>query len=1043
MLASTAWAQQAEETAAADAPTTEKSVAQRMPYQVKGRVISGSTGAGFAGAQIQSPNLKVSAMTDENGDFVIGLPSLDVPLFVTAPGFARQVVPVKGRETVEIVLLEQYGRGYYDDALSISSGETNIEGFSSGTLSMTDDMTTLLNGQVRAVSRSGEPGSSASFFIRGYNSLNMSAQPLFVVDGVIWQMQEDAVSSMGDYVNNPLTLLDPADIEKVTILKNGSAIWGAKGANGVVLITTKRAHEMGTKIEANLSVGFQTPFKTLPMMDADAYRRYATDIMRGIDKDVVEQYQFISDDPTKSYYWGTHNNTDWLDETTTTSMIQNYGISVSGGDDIALYRFSLGYAKNDGNIDGTSFNRLNMRFNTDIKLTDEFNIAADIAYSQTGHKVVFEEFNAISPYYLAMVKSPLYHPYQYTATGSLTERLSDTDELNVSNPLALIGDNVPELEKYRFNLNLRPTYKFTDRLMLTALFGFSWDKENENYFIPDLGVSDRILVTPQGEYCNFVLNEARNMMARQSSLSVDAYLGWNILKDWRNDLNVQLGGRFYNTYYRYTMGVGYNTGSDYLTELNSVTDEYSRFLSGYEYKDRNGAWYLNADYNYLNKYFLNAGLSVETSSRFGNRAGGLDMCGVSWGVFPTVSAAWLVSSEKFMKHVPFVDNLKIRAAYTMAGNDNLPIFANRTFFMSESYVRNTSGLVLANIGNEQLKWETVSRGNVGVDLSLLHNRLSVNADFFFSKTKDLLTRKSLNEVAGVKYYWSNDGELKNQGFEIGVNVRAVDTRDFKFNIGATIGHYHNEVTKLADGDFTTDILDGQVLTAVGRPLGVFYGYMTDGVLNSAQAASEADLYVKTTYGALIPFGAGDMKFVDLNGDHIIGEEDRAVIGDPNPDIYGNFNLNFKWKRFELSAIFTYSLGNDAYNALRASLESGANLCNQTTAMETRWMADEQVTDIPRATYGDPMGNARFSDRWIEDASYLKFKRLSLSYSIPFKTNFLQNITVWAAANNLCTLTRYMGADPEFSYGTSVLYQGIDGGLTPSSRSFQLGVNISL
>lgn len=1041
LLAGVAMAQNVEGT---DTVAVAGAAAQRMPYQVKGRVSNAATGAGFAGAQITSPNLKVSAMTDENGDYSIGLPSLDVPLYVTAPGFSRQVVPVKGRERVDVVLLEQYGKGYYDEALSISAGEANIGGFSSGTLSMTDDMTTLLNGQLRAVARSGEPGSSASFFIRGYNSLNMSSQPLFVVDGVIWQMQEDATSAMDNYVNNPLTLLDPADIEKVTILKNGSAIWGAKGANGVVLITTKRAHEMATKIEANISVGFQTPFKTLPMMKADSYRRYATDVMRGMDKDEVEKLQFISDDNTKSYYYGTHNDTDWFDEITKTSLIQNYGISVSGGDDIALYHFSLGYAKNDGNIDGTSFNRLNMRFNSDIKLTDEFSILADISYSQTNHKVVFDGLDAThAPYYLSMIKSPLYHPYQYTSTGALTGRQSDTDELNVGNPLALTGDGIPELEKYRFNLNLRPTYKFTDRLMLSALFGLSYDKENEDFFIPDLGVADTPLYTPQGEVYGTVLNEVRNMMARQTSMSVDAFLGWDILKDWRNDLNVKLGGRFYNTYYRYTSGVGYNTGSDYLTGLNTVTDDNYRFLNGFEYKDRNGAWYLDASYGHKNRYFLNAGVSVETSSRFGKDAGGLDLCGVSWGVFPSVSGAWLVSSEKFMKNVKFIDNLKLRVAYTVAGNDNLPVFANRTYFTSELFVRNAAGLVLANIGNEHLKWETVSRANVGVDFSLLNNRLAVNADYFYSKTKDLLTRKSLNDVAGLQYYWSNDGELENRGFEIALSARVVDTRDFKFNVGATIGHYRNEVTRLASGDFTTDICNGQVLTAVGLPLGMFYGYKTEGVFSTAKEAADANLSVKSSSGQLIPFSAGDMHFYDKNGDHVIGDEDRVVIGDPNPDIYGNFSLNFKWKRLEVGAIFTYSVGNDAYNAFRAALESGSSLYNQTTAMENRWMADGQQTDIPRATYGDPMGNARFSDRWIEDASYLKFKRLSLSYSIPFRTDFLQNITVWAAANNLCTLTKYMGSDPEFSYGPSALYQGIDGGLTPSSRSFQLGVKISL
>ncbi len=1014
-----------------------------MPYKVRGKVTDAMTGKGFAGVSLTSPNLDVSAMTDEEGNYEIGLPSLKVSLAVTAPGYERLFVSVRGREVVNITMNEAIGHSYYDD-VTVSAGETVVEGFSEGSSSMPEDLSALLNGQVRAVSASGEPGSSSSFFIRGLNSIHLSSQPLFVVDGVIWQMQEDAASAVDGYYNNPLTLLDPSDIECVKVLKNGSAIWGAKGANGVVEITTKRAREMATQIDANISVGFQTPFKSIPVMGADAYRRYATDVMSGMDKDEVALFQFVNDDPTKSYYRANHNNTDWLDEVNKTSLIQKYGISVSGGDDKALYRFSLGYAQNDGNIDGSTFNRLNVRFNTDIMLTKKFKVQMDIAYAQTGRRTGFTGLDAVhSPYFQSLVKSPLYAPYEYNTDGTLSGRLSDVDELNVGNPLVLTGDNLSDVDKYRFNLNFRPSYQITDRLEAVALFGFSWDKENENMFLPDLGLADAPIYNEQGEVYAVGLNEVRDFMARQSTLSVDAYLGWDILKSWKHSLNARIGGRFYNTYYHYTYGRGYNTGSDFIPTLEAVTNDNLRLISGTEYQDRNAAWYLNAGYNYLHKYFLNAGLSIESSSRFGKKAGGLEMCGVSWGVFPTVSAAWLISSEDFMKQVDFINNLKLRVAYTMSGNDNLPLFANRSYFTTVSSLANANGLILSNIGNESLKWETTGRVNVGLDFSLLNDRLTVNADYFHSKTKDLLTRKSLNEVAGMPYYWDNDGELENRGVEVAVRARAVEVRDFEFDLGLTLGHYKNKITSLDNGDFITDVCGGQVLTAVNQPVGVFYGYRTNGIYTTAQEASDAGLGLMSASGQRIPFSAGDVRFVDVTGDKVINENDRVVIGNPNPDLYGNFNLDFKYKRLALSALFTYSLGNDAYNALRQSLESGNDLYNQSAAMDNRWRADGQQTDIPRAVYGDPMGNSRFSDRWIEDASFLKFKRLTLSYDIPFRTTFLQNIRIWAAVNNLCTLTKYLGGDPEFSYGTSVLYQGVDAGLIPQSRSYQLGVNISL
>lgn len=1034
---------QAQETAPAD--TLRQDGKLRMPCQVKGRVTDAVTGKGFAGARITTPGVNVSAMTEENGEFEIGLPDLGVPLVVEAPGYASQVVPVRGRTQVDVALRVPSGHSYHDDAMNVTDGRAVADGFSAGTLSMTEDMNALLAGQMRTVARSGEPGASASYFVRGYNSLNLSAQPLFVVDGVAWQMQGEGVSVVDGYYNNPLTLLDPADIGKVTVLKNGSAIWGAKGANGVVLIETKRAGEMATKIEADISLGFQTPFESMPVMDAGAYRRYATDVMRGMDRWETEDFQFTDDDPTRATYRASHNNTNWMDEINKTSLIQRYGISVSGGDDIALYRFSLGYAQNGGNIDGTDFNRLNVRFNSDIRLTDEFKIMFDIAYAQTGHKAAFDGMDHMrSPYYLALTKSPLYAPWQFTASGATTGRLSDVDELNNGNPLALIGDDrLPELDKYRFTLNLRPSYQITDRLEAAVLLGFSYDKENENLFIPDAGVADEPLYNEDGLQYATALNEVRNLMARQTSLSADAYLKWDVLKGWKHNLSASLGYRFYNTYYRYTYGRGNNTGSDYMTALANTNSDL-RFLSGQEFMDRDMAWYLQADYGFLNKYFLNAGVSMETSSRFGHEAGGFRPGGVPWGVFPTVGASWLVSSEKFMRGADFIDQLKLRVAYTMSGNSNLPVFANRTYFTSVMAVNDATGLVLANIGNERLKWETTGRVNAGLDFSLWAGRLSMHADYFWSKTKDLVTLKPLNEEAGLQYFYDNNGELTNQGFEISAKARVVDTRDFKLDLGATVGHYKNEVTSLPNGEFTTDVAGGTVLTAVGQPAGVFYGYRTAGVYSTAQEAADEGLAILSASGQRIPFSAGDMRFVDVHEDGIIDEKDRVVIGDPTPDIYGNFDLNFRWKDLELGALFTYSLGGDVYNALRADLESGSSLSNQSVAMENRWMADGQQTDIPRATYGDPMGNARFSDRWIEDGSYLKFKRLTLAYHVPLRPmSFLQGISVWAAVNNVCTLTKYLGADPEFSYSQSVLYQGVDYGLTPQSRSFQFGVKLNL
>ena len=989
-------------------------------YTVTGKVVRSTTAKGFAGVSITSPNLKVSAMTDDEGVFEIQLPSLDVPLLVSAPGCENQTVPLRGRTNLVITLLDKVEK------------------------SMVPGLNLTVDEDLLAIRQNGQPSEGTTYFVRGLQSLNLSSQPLFIVDGVEWQMQEDFESSITGYYNNPLNMIPPDDIEKVEVVKDGSAEWGSKAAAGVVVITTKRAHDMATKIEANVSMGFRSPYKTVPVMDASAYKRYATDLMRGMSESERNKFHFISDDPTRSYYYDTHQNTDWLSEVNKTGFTQNYSINVAGGDDIALYRFSLGYGKNDGNVDGTSFGRLNIRFNSDIHLTKKFLVSTDIAYTQTASHINFDGLDEVrNPAFLALVKSPLYGPYQHNATtGAVTNRMSDTDELGIGNPIALTGDNLPDIDKYRFSLNLRPTYTFSERLKLSAILGFVWDKTAEDMFLPDLGMADIPLYNSQGEVYNTGLNIVSNLMARQSVLSAEGRLDWSVLKSHLHQLDLTAGGRFYNYYHKWNSGMGYNTGSDFMRSLSNTTSSL-RWINGNNREHSDGAWYVKGAYNYLNKYFLDLGLGISSSSLYGSKAGGLKLAGVSWSFTPSLMAAWVISNERWMRHVSGINHARLRMALSQSGNDRLPFLANSTYRQSASSLQYAPGFYLANIGNEQLKWETTRRASAGLDLSLLKNRWQISADVYISRTYDLITRKQLNDVAGIRYYWDNEGELSNHGFEVSTQARLIDHKDWKLTVGLSMGHYVNKIESLKNGSFETDVEGATILTAEGKPAGMLYGWETDGVFQSADEASAAGLAIISDNGSRIPFEAGDMRFVDHNHDGIIDANDRVVLGDPNPDIYGDFSLQLKWKRLSLDALFGYSVGNDAYNALRQRLESGSSLLNQTTAMERRWTADGQATDMPRATYGDPLGNSRCSDRWVEDASYLKLRRLQLSYEIPMKGTFLQGLSVWAAACNLFTLTNYTGADPEFSYSTSVLTQGVDAGYVPSSRSFMLGVKINL
>lgn len=1011
---------------------------------LKGTVTNSNTGEKFAGSRITLIGTDNVAMSDEDGNFELNVSKLEGILRIEAPGFDQQLVPILGRNSLSIKMqpTTKANPAYNEHSLSAYT-TAKTQSMRPATVGADENIQMNLLGDVNAISHSGIDAGGMAMFVRGMHSINMKSQPLFIVDGQIWQSDDNISSLCEGYFSNPLSLLSPDDIESIEILKNGTAVWGAKAAGGVIIINTKRSHNMATEIEVNLSMGIKQKGKTLPMLNANAYRILATDLIGGMPGQ-DRNFQFMDDDPTKSYYNANHNNTDWNDEIGQTAMTQNYGISVRGGDEIALYSFSLGYSHNDGYVRNTNFDRLNVRFNSDINLTRQLKTRADIAFAQVTRNI-FDDgiLSETSPRYMAYIKSPLYSPNQFDSQGNMYDRLADVDELGIGNPMAVTDNSEGKNKNYRFTATLAPTYTFNDRLRLSALVGFSWDKIKESKFTPDFGLPAIQLVNAQGDWYAQGDNSIASLMTRHSTLTVDIHADWNAINSNTSNLKITGGYRFINNTFESDYGQGYNTGSDNLRSL-SVTNANLRTIDGVNEDWRDMAWYAQADFDWKNRYFAGVQTAMETNSRFGRKSGsGLNIGGVAWGVFPSFNAAWVVTNEKFMRKVKGINFLKLHAGYEITGNDDLPSAATRTYFEAISYAGLAKGLALSNIGNDKLKWEHTGTFTVGIDMLLLNNRLSVRADYFDSTTKDLLVRKQLREEYGLQNYWTNDGSMRNRGFEVCVGGRIVETKDWQLNANVTMGHYKNEVERLTDGNFITNVMGANVLTAEGNPLGVFYGYKSEGVFTDMEDASKANLSVVDNTGRNLRFGAGDMHFADIKVDGIIDEHDMTIIGDPNPDIYGAFGFNVNWKRLSLDAIFTYSLGNDAFNAMRQQMENGSSLNNQSEAMLRRWTGDGQATDIPRATYGDPMGNSRFSDRWIEDASYLKLKQVSLSYSLPVKPRFIQGVQVWASVTNVFTMTKYLGTDPEFFYGSQALCQGIDTGLMPQTRTYNLGIKLNL
>lgn len=1025
---------------------------------ISGRIVDAADQSPIPGVRVEGyGNNRVTAMTGEDGTFTIKVPETVTSLYVSTPGYTSIVIAAR-QPKKDLELYDEKFSEFSKNEFDITAQATAYVGLTSATTIETE-IQNQLGADVRSITRSGTPGMGAIMLMQGINTLNSSSQPLIVLDGVVQDLQDSYESVHDGFYNNILAAIDVNDIEKVTVLKNGTSIYGAKGGNGVILIDTRRGHSMATRIEANINGGFTMEPNRPSMMNASQYRIYANELMGGVTTEKT-RFPFLWDH--QNYYYNMyHNDTNWSDYVYREAWSQNYKVNVQGGDDAAMYNFSLGYSDGESTVQCNDFNRLNIRFNTDIILADNLKTRFDIAYSRINRNLrndgIQEDLTAgpvSSPTFLSLIKSPFLSPYKYNNDGTLSNALESADSYanidqnsrnnSLGNPLSIFeygeGNNKNVQEYTVFDVTFAPEWTLGKGFVLNGLFNYTLHRTNEKYFRPMTGMPSFYIAG-----LGTSRNEVRSFFSKESSVYADLHLDWS--RRFEDHLISAFGGaRFSNFAYDSSYQSCHNTGNDKLPNISSSYDFLDE--SGEDNVWRNLAYYANVDYSFRGKYFAQGSISAETSSRFGRDIeSSLKLAGVCWGIFPSLQAGWLMSAEPWF-NAGAINFLKVNAGFDMSGNDNISNNAAFAYFSNVKYQNTAMGLSLSNIENQSIQWETTSRYNLGLESVLFNNRLKVSADLFHNVTDNLLTLKNLNYLSGISNYWCNGGSLKNDGFDVSVLGKVVNTKNWKWELGASAAHYKNTVTSLPDEAFTTDIYSGTLLTEVGSPVGVFYGYETDGVYASASdvpVGKDGSLLSTqdASTGKTTEFGAGDVKFIDQNGDNIINDDDRVVIGNPNPDFYGNIHSNLSYKNFTLSATVNYVYGNDIYNYQRCLLESGSNFWNQTVAVTNRWRTEGDITDMPKTTYGDPLGNNRFSDRWIEDGSYLRLKNVTFSYNVPVSLSWLQGLNVWVAGNNLFTLTNYLGTDPEFSCSNNVLYQGIDAGLLSQSRSFHVGVKINL
>ena len=1052
----------------------ERSPKARKQYptrEVRGRVLDATTRTPLSGAMVRVSEVEgYSVLTESDGSYTLLVPLFATSLEVSSPDLNMVKIGLrKGEQQTDVLLYPETFSADYQQSTDVTA-MTQAQDFRfSPAITVESEIQGRLGADVHTTTRNGTPGIGSVMFIDGLGSLNANAQPLIVVDGVIFDQQFGRTTLHEGFFNDILSNISVTDIESVQVLRNGTALYGAKGANGVILINTRRNHSMATRITASISAGVTLEPKFLDMMDATQYRSYASDLLQTTNTDITD-FKFLNESPTYYYYNQYHNDTNWKDLVYRTAITQNYSINVEGGDDIADYNLSLGYVDAQSTLKNNKMNRLNIRFNSDIRLTNRLGIRFDASFANQkrnlrndGAPSGYTEGTPTSTAFLAYAKSPMLSPYTF-ANGKISdgyidvadesyldEALADYANYNykLANPLAINeygeAENKNHFENSMINLSVMPHYKFGEHLRLSEHFSYNLVNTNEKFYIPLNGVPDYYVSSVNA----VVHNEVRSMAGKQNSVMSDTRLQYTN-RFAAHYLDVFGGVRINWETYTLSSQLGYNTSSDKMPAISSSLDHAQ--TTGSSDKWTSIAWYAQANYNYLQRYYLQANFALETSSRFGRDASdALKMFEVPWGFFPGVQAVWVISNEPwFPKNLnsqfSILNYLKFSAGFDFTGNDDIDYHAARSYFTSSNFLEDVSGISFENIGNNRLQWETTKRFNVGLETNMLNNRLNLRLNYFYSKTSNLLMYQTLRYVTGLEHNWVNGGAMKNQGFDVRATGKILATKNFQWELGASMGHYKNKITELADGKsaINNELYGATIRSEIGQPANVFYGYRTQGVFATSEEAAQSGLYILADNGIdRLPFGAGDVCFADTNNDKQISEADRVIIGDPNPDFYGNIFTSLAYKRFKLDINFNYSLGNDVYNYHRSQLESGCRFMNQTTAITRRWQTEGQQTDISRASFQDPMGNSRFSDRWIEDGSYLKLKTVTLSYTLPLHTTFLQGFQFWVQGNNLLTFTHYFGADPESAMTGSVIGQGIDLGRLPQSQSIVAGVKINL
>ncbi len=1040
------------------------SVYSQQARSVSG-VVSDESGQGIPGVSIIEKGTSNGTITDINGNYLI-MVSDDAVIVYSFIGFKNQEIAVVNQTKIDVVMTEEYTD--LDEVVVVGYGEMRKRDLTGSVASVRESdevarqypsVDMLLQGRaagLQVVGNSGSPGGAVSVRIRGTNSLRGNNEPLYVIDGVLISTAGTDVSDASTDANelqsgqNGLTGLNPQDIESIEVLKDASAtaIYGSRGANGVVMITTKsgsKGQKGNAKVSAYASTEWNMIDRKIDLLDGSGWAMYQNESneLNGfqpkyhVDGNNVYPISYDAEDnPTVGDT--PYKEVNWQDEIYNTTMSYNAGLSINGGSDKSTYYFSAGFNDQKGIVETTRIKRGDLRFNFSRELSDRLKF--ETRTSMMFQDGTFAQAGSKSGGNRSFTKQIL----SYRPLISADDQDDEDLDLEVSNPYAWLTDFDDKTKEIRINQSVAFTYQLAKGLKYKINAGMDYRKKDRTRFY-DVGV---------------FVGQKENGLANYSYLDRMAYVLDNLLMYNR---------KFNNKHHiNAVAGVTYD-GVDSQNKLYEVKDfpdkslraDYPQggqiILRPFSLLSANEAIFSvlgRMNYTFNDKYVLTASFRSDKSSKFrpGNQT----------GYFPAVAGAWRMMEEPFIKNLGVFHNLKLRLGWGQTGNQAISPYQTLGTYNTVYYVNAGNSTIVGNaparIPNPALTWEKTDQLNAGVDFGFFQGRLSGTIDIYQKITKDLLQEIEIGPSNGLTSIFINRGSIENKGIELSLNGLVLNKKDFSIDLGANIAFNRNEVKTL--GLPSTSVwIDGQEMEKefyfgssvstgtyfkqpanvfmVGQPMGLFWGWKTNGIYQDDTAASEGPMFNGN------PNQAGDVIFVDQDGDGNINDTDKTIIGDPNPDFIYGFNLNIQYKRFSLSALFEGVQGNEIINAYDMELAyaegNSKNILND--AYYKAWRSDAPSNTHPRVGYSL---NEYLSDRIVEDGSYFRLNNLTLGYDIPTDwTSNIANARLYTSARNVFTITNYSGYNPQItSFLNDGSIMGVDWVGTPNTKTFLIGLNLT-